>query len=66
LSPLIGTPEGTEHLVERHELGLFETHELEDLFRRAGLEVRHDAGGPAGRGLFVARKPRTPSIPYPS
>jgi hypothetical protein len=47
-------------------LGLFETHEFEDLFRHAGLEVSHDAGGPAGRGLFVARKPLTPSIPDPS
>ncbi len=58
---LIGTPQGTEHVVEHHELGLFETHELEDLFRRAGLEVTYDPDGPAGRGLFVGRKPLTAS-----
>jgi SAM-dependent methyltransferase len=53
---LIGTPEGTEHLVEHHELGLFETQELRDALARAGLEVTYDEQGLTGRGLFLARR----------
>jgi hypothetical protein len=52
---LIGTPEGTEHFVERHELGLFETSEMHDLLADAGLEVTYDEEGLMGRGLFIGR-----------
>lgn len=56
---LIGTPEGTEHLVERHELGLFETQEMHDALARAGLHVTYDEQGLTGRGLFLGRRPPT-------
>ena len=54
---LIGTSEGTEHFVERHELGLFETKEMRAVLTEAGLEVTYDAEGLTGRGLFVGRRP---------
>jgi SAM-dependent methyltransferase len=53
---LIATPEGTEHLVERHELGLFERKEMETAFRKAGLETNYDAEGLTGRGLWIGQK----------
>jgi SAM-dependent methyltransferase len=58
LHHLIGTPEGTVHLIERHELGLFETGEMRDAFAQAGLEVTYDADGLTGRGLFLGKRPR--------
>jgi hypothetical protein len=53
---LVGTPEGTEHFVERHELGLFEREEMIDAFRAAGLAVKYDPQGPMGRGLYTGRR----------
>jgi hypothetical protein len=53
---LVGTPEKTEHFVERHELGLFETEELRLVLSEAGLSVRYDPEGITGRGLFSGRK----------
>lgn len=53
---LIGTPEGTEHFVERHELGLFETDEMRTVLAEAGLEVSYDVEGLTGRGLFIGRR----------
>lgn len=53
---LIATPEGTEHLVERHELGLFERSEMEAAFLKAGLTVRYDEYGLTGRGLWIGRR----------
>jgi ubiquinone/menaquinone biosynthesis C-methylase UbiE len=55
---LIGTPEGTEHFVERHELGLFEGEEMQAAFTAVGLEVGYDAEGLTGRGLYIGRRPR--------
>ena len=55
---LIGTPEGTEHAVERHELGLFEQDEMLAAFQAAGLDVRYDEEGLTGRGLYVGRTTR--------
>lgn len=57
LHHLIGTPEGTEHFVERHELGLFETQEMSAAFAEEGLEVTYDAEGLTGRGLYIGRRP---------
>jgi len=57
LHHLIGTPEGTSHFVEHHELGLFEIDEMKQLFTDAGLSVTYDAEGIAGRGLYVGEKP---------
>jgi SAM-dependent methyltransferase len=53
---LIGTPEGTEHFVERHELGLFERDEMQAILTKAGFEVIYDPEGLIGRGLFVGRR----------
>jgi SAM-dependent methyltransferase len=54
---LIGTPKGTEHYVEHHELGLFETEEIREVLAGLGLEVDYDEEGLTERGLFVARSP---------
>jgi SAM-dependent methyltransferase len=50
---LIGTPQGIEHQVEHHELGLFTRKEYLDAFRSAGMKVIHDAKGLDGRGLYI-------------
>lgn len=55
---LIGTPEGTDHVVEHHELGLFTTEEMRAVLAAVGLEVAFDHRGLMGRGLFVGRRPR--------
>ena len=52
---LIGTPEGTEHFVERHELGLFEQGEMVAAFEETGLVVSYDKEGLTGRGLYIGR-----------
>lgn len=57
LHHLIGTPEGTEHIVEHHELGLYTVDEMTEAFVAAGLDVRYDPEGLTERGLYVARKP---------
>jgi ubiquinone/menaquinone biosynthesis C-methylase UbiE len=53
---LIGTPAGTEHLVERHELGLFTTDEMLATLAAVSLEVTFDHKGLMGRGLFIGRR----------
>ncbi len=53
---LIGGPDGVEHRVEHHDLGLFTRAEMLDAFGRAGFgEVEFDPEGPSGRGLYAAR-----------
>ena len=60
LHHLIGTPMGTEHLVEHHELGLFEIDELQKAIDDAGLKAEFDSGGLTGRGLHIGiRMPAT-------
>ena len=59
LHHLIGTPQGTQYLVERHELGLFETHEMHEAFVRAGFQITYDDQGLTGRGLFLGLRPPT-------
>jgi len=56
LHHLIGTPEGTSHVVEHHELGLYTIDEMTAAFEKAAVHVRHDREGLTGRGLYVARK----------
>jgi len=53
---LIGTPEGTEHYVERHELGLFTNDEMRHALTTCGLEVTYDATGVTGRGLYIGQR----------
>jgi len=53
---LIGTPQGTEHFVERHELGLFEQAEMRAALEGAGLQVSYDPQGLTGRGLWIGEK----------
>jgi SAM-dependent methyltransferase len=53
---LIGTPAGTEHYVERHELGLFTTEEMTHALTTWGLEVTYDATGLTGRGLYIGQR----------
>jgi ubiquinone/menaquinone biosynthesis C-methylase UbiE len=53
---VIGTPAGTEHLVEHHELGLFTTEEMGAALTAAGLDVTFDHQGLMGRGLFIGRR----------
>jgi SAM-dependent methyltransferase len=51
---LIATAEACEHLVERHELGLFSDDQYRVAFAAAGLSVDYDPEGLMGRGLFLA------------
>jgi SAM-dependent methyltransferase len=53
---LIGTPEGTKHYVERHELGLFTTEEIIHALTACGLEVTYDETGLTGRGLYIGQR----------
>lgn len=50
---LVGTPEGVEHLTERHELGLFTDEQYRAAFTQAGLAVAYDAEGLIGRGIYI-------------
>ena len=52
---LIGRPSGIERATEIHELGLFTVEEMLACFRDAGLQADHEAEGPSGRGLYIAR-----------
>jgi len=55
---LVATPDGTEHGIERHEMGLFERGEVEGALRAAGLEPSYDDRGLDGRGLHLGLKIR--------
>lgn len=50
---LIGTPQGVDHIVEHHELGLFEPAEMRAALESAGLRVSYDEQGLTGRGLWI-------------
>ena len=50
---LIGTPDGVEHLTERHELTLFTDAQYRAAFEQANLEVAFEAEGLTGRGLYL-------------
>jgi len=53
---LLGGPDGIEHRVEHHALGLFTREEMTAAFARAGFgDVQYDPEGLTGRGLYLAR-----------
>lgn len=54
---LVGTPDGLEHFVERHETGLFTHEEYREAFTRLGLAVDYDRDWPTKRGLYIAAIP---------
>ena len=54
---LIGTPDGVEHVTERHELGLFSDEDYRAALRGTGLEVHFDTPGLDGRGMYIGVKP---------
>jgi ubiquinone/menaquinone biosynthesis C-methylase UbiE len=53
---LIGTPDGIEHSMEMHELGLFTHKEYTEAFKSSKLKVIHDKQGLDGRGLYIGIK----------
>jgi SAM-dependent methyltransferase len=55
---IVGTPDGTEHFVEHHELGLFSGEEMISALKEAGLSVHYDSSGLNGRGLYTGRMRR--------
>jgi ubiquinone/menaquinone biosynthesis C-methylase UbiE len=54
---LVGTPEGVEHFMERHELGLFTQNEYRHAAVAAGLQTTFDQHGLIGRGLLIGVRP---------
>jgi hypothetical protein len=50
---LIGTPQGVEHHLERHQMALYTVDEMKEAFRACGLKVEYDPAGPTGRGLYT-------------
>ncbi len=55
---LVGRQGRVRHVVERHDLGLFDRRTMLSAFRAAGLRPSYRARGlSAGRGLYVAVRP---------
>jgi len=54
---LVGTPEGVEHFVEHHEMGLFSASEVAAALRAAGLVPHFDREGVTDRGLWFGHAP---------
>jgi len=54
---LIGTTNGVEHVIERHELGMFSDDEYRAAFEQASLAADHDPEGLTGRGLWFGVAP---------
>jgi ubiquinone/menaquinone biosynthesis C-methylase UbiE len=54
---LLATPQGVEHMTERHHVALFTEEELRAAFRVAGLDPEIDPEGLMSRGLYIAVKP---------
>jgi SAM-dependent methyltransferase len=55
---LVATPAGVEHIVARHELGLFTVEQHEEAFRAAGLDVEHFPDALNGRARYVGVRRR--------
>ncbi|HEX2025055.1 MAG TPA: class I SAM-dependent methyltransferase [Actinomycetota bacterium] len=54
---LVGTPEGIEHVMEDHVVGMFTGDQYVEAFREAGVDAEHDQEGLMGRGLYIGRRP---------
>jgi ubiquinone/menaquinone biosynthesis C-methylase UbiE len=52
---LVGTTDGVQHLVERHELGLFSKEEMLAAFTEAGVTAEFREYALSDRGLYIAR-----------
>ena len=59
---LVATPDGVEHFVERHEMGLFSHDEYLAAFEATGVAATHDAYGLFGRDCISARDRKCSSI----
>jgi hypothetical protein len=59
------TPDGVEHCSESINLGLFTRDEMTWAFEFAGMEVRYDAEGLMGRGLYIGKHNSEISILVP-
>jgi len=55
---MVGTKDGVNEFVERHELGLFDREQYETAFRRNGISLRFDPDGFCGRGVYYGRRIR--------
>jgi SAM-dependent methyltransferase len=53
---LVGTPDGVEHVTERHEVGLFTREEYVGAVAATGLDAEWDEQGLIGRGLILGRR----------
>jgi len=56
---LVGTPEGTQHFMSHHELGLFTLDEMRTMLEKANLVVSYDEEGLTGRGLWIGERSNT-------
>jgi hypothetical protein len=53
---LVGTPDGIEYFVERHELTFFTPEEYRAALEAAGLTVTFEEQGFTDRGMFIGRQ----------
>ncbi|MGH7105129.1 MAG: hypothetical protein ACREFT_01315, partial [Acetobacteraceae bacterium] len=53
---VVAKHEGVEHFEETHELALYSVEEMLAFFKAANLQVKYDAEGIFGRGLYIARQ----------
>lgn len=54
---VVGTPDEVTSFTEDHALALITREEYEEAFTAAGLEVRVEADGLMGRGIYIGTKP---------
>jgi hypothetical protein len=62
---LIATADGSEHLVDHHELTLFTPDDYEDAFRRAGMGVETVESPMPRRDPYIGITPANPAARLP-